>query len=47
MPEIPYLTLVDLLAQRRGRRRQRVLSTVVGMLVAAAGAVPFLLTVGH
>jgi hypothetical protein len=47
MPEIPVLTLVDPRAQQRAQLRQRVLSTAVGMFVAGASAVPFLISLGH
>jgi hypothetical protein len=47
MPEVPVLTLVDPRAQQRAQLRQRVLSTGVGMFVAGASAVPFLISLGH
>jgi hypothetical protein len=47
MPELPYLVLVDPRAQQRAHARQRVLSIAVGMLVAGASAVPFLLSLGR
>ena len=47
MPEVPVLTLVDPRAQQRAQLRQRVLSTAVGMSIAGASAVPFLITLGR
>jgi len=47
MPEVPALTLVDPRAQHRAQLRQRVVSTTVGMLIAGASAVPFLISLGH
>ena len=47
MPEVPALTLVDPRAQQRAQLRQRVLPTVIGMLVAGVSAVPFLITLSH
>ena len=47
MPEVPFLVLVDPRAQQRAAVRQRVLSIAVGMTVAGASAVPFLLSFTH
>ena len=47
MPASPFLTLVDPRAQQRAHVRQRVLSITVGMVIAGASAVPFLLSFGH
>ncbi|MBW4043180.1 MAG: hypothetical protein HIU86_13850 [Acidobacteria bacterium] len=44
MPEVSFLVLVDPRAQQRAHVRQRVLSIAVGMLIAGAGAVPFVLS---
>lgn len=53
MPATPVLVLVDPIAPadhratRRAITRQRVISAVVGALIAAASAAPFLATLGH
>ena len=47
MPASPFLTLVDPRAQHRALVRQRVLSIAVGMIVAGASAVPFVMSFGH
>jgi hypothetical protein len=47
MPASPVLVLVDPKAQQRAFVRQRVLSVAVGMVIAGASAVPFLLSLGH
>jgi hypothetical protein len=47
MPEVPVLTLVDPRMRQRVQLRQRMLSTAIGMLVAGASAVPFLIALGH
>jgi len=46
MPEVPVLTLVDPRDQQRAHIRHRALSTAVGMLIAGASAVPFLIALG-
>lgn len=43
MPGSPSLVLVDLRTQRRDARRARLISAVVGVAIATASAVPFLL----
>jgi hypothetical protein len=47
MPEVPFLTLVDPRAQQRAALRQRVLSISIGMVIAGASAVPFLISLGR
>jgi hypothetical protein len=47
MPASPFLVLVDPRAQQRAYVRQRVLSIAVGMVIAGASAIPFLLSLGH
>lgn len=47
MPAAPLLVLVDPRAQQRAAVRQRILSIALGMLVAGASAVPFLLSFGR
>jgi hypothetical protein len=47
MPERPLLVLVDPRAQHRAAIRQRLLSALLGVLLAGASAVPLLLELGH
>jgi hypothetical protein len=47
MPAHPFLVLVDPRAQHRAAVRQRVLSVSLGMVIAGASAIPFVLTLGH
>lgn len=47
MPASPVLALVDPRAQPRAVVRQRILSTVVGAVIAGASAIPFLLMLGR
>jgi hypothetical protein len=44
MSRSPSLVLVDPAATERASHRQRVLSITVGIAVAAASAIPFVLT---
>ena len=46
MHRSPSLVLVDPRAADRAHRRQRLLSIAVGVLVAAASAIPFVFTLG-
>ena len=47
MPTSPALTLVDPRAQQRAHLRARVLSASIGVVVAGASAVPFVLLLGR
>ncbi len=47
MPEVPFLVLVDPRALQRAHVRQRALSIALGMAVAGASAVPYVLSFGH
>lgn len=47
MPASPVLVLVDPRAQHRAAVRQRIVSVSLGMLIAGASAIPFVLTLEH
>lgn len=47
MPASPVLVLVDPRARPRAVVGQRVLSTVVGAVIAGVSAIPFLLMLGR
>jgi hypothetical protein len=47
MPASPSLVLVDPRARHRAHLRQRLLSIALGVLVAGASAIPFVLSLGR